>query len=649
MTLGEILDRSTQKFPEKIAIVFKDRQIPYNDLAKDSNKLGRALHAMGIGKDDKVGILMGNCPELIVGIFGTLKACAVFVVLNPLLSGRDLTYVINHADIQVILAAPPYDELLVMLRPQIPQVKYLFTVNKEPEEGQISIPVLIESYDGTSLKPDSQQTDLAAIHYTAGTTGLPKGVMLTHTNILTNIVTIGKLLQINRQDIFLTCIPMFSLFTLTISMMLPLLVGATNVLLDNFLPQPVLQDFHTWKVSIFAGVPSMFAVLANMPHLERYDFSHFRLGLCVETTLTKKIAEKFIANFSGHLYVGYGLTECSPVVSIGPLNQRKIEAVGKAVERVMVKIIDRRGDDVQRNTVGEIIVRGPNIMKGYYKNEAATKQAMREGWFHTGDLGYMDVDEFIFITDRKDNVFLVDGKYVFPKEIERVLMQYPGIEDVGVIGIEDPIRGEVPKAYVLPKSGANIDKHAVLTFCRQHLAPFQLPHSIEVIDEIPRSINGKILKRHLRDIARLSESTDLNIPQEEFTFNSVLKGSNNLNDQTKRTSMNEVARTIPPLLQRKIKMFLGSLPNIYDRNVQQALIYHASLDSQLLGQIKFDVATDHFIELLVATANNYGLLEDGRDSLEAILEATKDSIGLDKRSYCDQLIRELYEIKHSHP
>jgi len=567
MTLGEMLERSAERFPEKIAIVFKDRQVTYKELNAQVNKLGRALNDLGIEKDDKVGILMPNCPEFVMGVFAALKAGGVFVALNALLSSRELTYVINNSDAKVIIAAPPYDELLAMLRPQIPQVKQILTLNEDADEGLIAVPALMEAYDDSNLKPSVTLDDVAAFYYTSGTTGLPKGAMLTHVNILSSTVAIGKVVNVSRNDVPLNCLPLFHTLAMTACIMVPIFGGMTNVLLENFLPHPVLQGFSDWKVTVFVGVPTMFAVLANMPHLERYDISHLRLGYSGGAPLTNAVADKFEAKFPCKIHEGYGLSECSPLVTANPVGNRKIGSIGKAVDRVSVKIVDQDGNEVPRGQTGEIAVSGPNVMKGYYKDDEATKQAIkgkegceitgqaltnlkkeglpndvlqklttlkgreflkelefwavlekhlgkepaakyresiltytRRKWFFTGDLAYMDEDGFVFIADRKKDMLIVGGENVYPKEVENVLTQYPGIEDAGVIGVADPIRGEVPKAYIVPKLGASIDEKDVLAFCKKYLAQYKIPRSIEVIDEIPKNVTGKILKRVLRRI-----------------------------------------------------------------------------------------------------------------------------------------------------
>ena len=569
MTLGEMLERSAERYPEKIAIVFKEQRVKYKDLNADSNRLGRALNALGIGVNDKVGVLMPNCPEFVTGVFAALKAGAVFVALNGLLSGRELTYVINNSEAKAIMAAPPYDGLLAMLKPQLPKLQHILTLDDDPEEDELTpfLP-LMESYDDANLKPSVSLSDPASIYYSSGTTGLPKGAVLSHVNVLSSTVAIGKAVNASRRDVPLCCLPMFHTLAMTACVMVPIFAGMTNILLETFLPQPVLKGFNDWQVTIFVGVPTMFAVLANMPSLDRYDVSHLRLGYCGGAPLTTTIAENFESKFPAKIYEGYGLSECAPLVSVNPLGYRKIGSIGKAADRVSWKIVDEHSKEVPRNAVGEIVVSGPNVMIGYYNDEEATQEAIkgeeaiivkdetieslrkenvpenvlkvlallknkkiknenfflatlakrlgkeilntykeailfytRQRWFYTGDLGYMEDDGFVFIADRKKDMIIVGGENVYPKEVENVLTQHPAIKDAGVIGMEDPIRGEVPKAFIVPKLGATIDEKDVLEFCRQYLAVFKVPRSIEVIDEIPRNVTGKILKRMLRRIA----------------------------------------------------------------------------------------------------------------------------------------------------
>ncbi len=502
MTLGEMLERSAERYPDKIAIVYKDQQLLYKDLNAQANQLGRALNDLGVGRNDKVGLLMPNCPEAIVGVFGILKAGGVFVGLNPVLQGRELTYVINHSDAKAIIAAPPYDELLAMLRPQLPQVQHLITLDDDPEEdGLKPLLSLIEPYAPSNLKPKVQLHEMAAIYYTSGTTGLPKGAMLSHVNILSSTVAIGKAVNASRKDVPLNCLPLFHTLAMTACIMVPIFGGMTNILLDTFLPQPVLQGFNDWKVTIFVGVPTMFAVLGNMPNLDRYDVSHLKLCYCGGAPLTTAVAERFESKFPGKIYEGYGLSECSPLVSVNPLGNRKIGSIGKPADRVEWKLVDKNRQEVPVGEVGEIAVKGPNVMMGYYKDEEATNECIQDGWFYTGDLAYMDEDGFVFIADRKKDMIIVGGENVYPKEVEDVLTQHPAVQDAGVIGVEDPIRGEVPKAYIVPAMGAEVDEKDILEYCREHLAQFKLPRSIEAIDEIPKNVTGKILKRVLRRIA----------------------------------------------------------------------------------------------------------------------------------------------------
>lgn len=528
MTLGEILDRSTKRYPEKPAIVFEERQMTYKDLNADANKLAKALNELGIRKGSNVGILMPNCPEFLAGVFGIVKAGATVVPLNTSWQSRELVHVTDHSDIEAILAAPPYDELLTILHPQIPLVKHFLTVDDTPKDKKfLSIPSLIKAYTDTNVTPPVKPDDLAAIYYTSGTSGLPKGAMLTHANILANVVSLGQAVSVKRKEILLTCLPLSYAFAMTTCVMLPVFGGMTTVLLEDFLPQPVLREIRDRNVTFLFGLPAMYAALANMPDLERYDRSQLRIGLCYGAPLTKAIADKFESKFSCKIYEVYGLSECSPAVSVNSMDLRKIGSVGKPLdERITWKIVDQVGNEVPRKTIGELLVSGPNVMKGYDNDEKATQQAIRDGWLYTGDMAYMDEDGFVFIIDRKEDMMVIDGEHVYPRELEDVLKQHPAIQDAGVIGIEDPHQRNVPKAYVVPTSGNSVDKQDILAFCREHLAHANVPESIEVIDFIPRSATGKILRRILRRIAA-------GLPEDEFD-----------EEEKERESTKEVVSTV---------------------------------------------------------------------------------------------------------
>jgi long-chain acyl-CoA synthetase len=499
MTLGEMLERSAGQYPDKTALVYKGLRLSYRELNIRANKLARALVALGIkAGEDKVGILLPNCTEFVISMFGVFKSGAAVVPLNILLKGDELAYIINHSDAKIIITGPPYDQLLSLILPKLPQLKEVISLSEEGD--YLSFSEILEQESGENYKPQIGLEDIAAIYYTSGTTGLPKGAMLTHVNLLTNVVAIGTALNASRKDIPLCCVPMFHALAVTGTVLTPIFGGMTLVILDHFLPQPVLQAIQDEKVTIFVGVPTMYAILANMPHLDRYDLSSLRLCFCGGAPLTKAIVEKFESKFPAKIYEGYGLSETSPLVSVNPLHKRKIGSIGKVVSRVEWKLVDEKGQEVPPGKVGEIIVRGMNVMKGYYKDPEATRKAIRDGWLYTGDMGRMDSEGYVYIVDRKKDMIIVGGENVYPREIEEVIYTYPGVLEAAVIGIPDPVKGEIPKAFVVPKPGARLDEQKLLAFCREKLAAFKVPRSVEILDELPKTATGKIWKRKLRDM-----------------------------------------------------------------------------------------------------------------------------------------------------
>lgn len=514
MTLGEMLERSASQFPDKIALVYKGTRISYSELNTKTNKLARALVSLGIKSgEDKVGLLLPNCPEFVIGMFGIFKSGAALVPLNILLKGNELAYIINHSDAKVIITGPPYDQLISLIRPKLPQVKEVISLGDD--EDYVSFSDIMKQQSGESYKPGIGLENIAAIYYTSGTTGLPKGAMLTHVNLLTNVVAIGNALNASRKDVPLCCVPMFHALAATGTVLTPIFAGMTLVIMDYFLPQPVLQTIQDEKITVFVGVPTMYAVLANMPNLDRYDLSSLRLCFCGGAPLTKAIVEKFESKFPARIYEGYGLSETSPLVSVNPLNKRKIGSIGKSVSRVEWKLVDEQGREVPKGQVGEIIVKGMNVMKGYYKDPESTRKAIHDGWFYTGDMGRMDEEGYVYIVDRKKDMLIVGGENVYPREIEEVLYAYPGILESAVIGIPDPVKGEVAKAFVVAKTNVKLDEQKILAFCRERLAPFKVPRSIEILDELPKTATGKIWKRKLRDLEAGVEEDEMDEEEEE--------------------------------------------------------------------------------------------------------------------------------------
>ena len=335
--------------------------------------------------------------------------------------------------------------------------------------------------------------------YTSGTTGQPKGAVLSHRNLLANARSCRELIGVSSDDTFLAVLPLFHSFGATVCMILPLLAGAEIVLQTAFAPLPVLETLEKHQVTIFAGVPAMFAVLTKCRTSREYDLRSLRACVSGGAPLPLQVLSGFQERYGAVLVEGYGPTEGSPVVSANPPNGvQKPGSVGPPILGVEVRIVDDAGQDLPTGEVGEIIVAGDNVMQGYWQDATATAEAIKDGWLYTGDLGKLDTDGYLYIVDRKKDMIIVGGTNVYPREVEDVIALMPQVAEVAVVGRPDPVRGERVRAVIVPAEGIELSAEQVISHCRQHLAPFKVPRIVEFRESLPKSALGKVLKRELR-------------------------------------------------------------------------------------------------------------------------------------------------------
>jgi long-chain acyl-CoA synthetase len=352
--------------------------------------------------------------------------------------------------------------------------------------------------EGCVPAPSGSADDVAVCLYTSGTTGRPKGALLSHGNLIANLESFRAVLHVTEADVFLAVLPLFHAYGATVLLLEPLSVGATVVVEPRFVPDAILRAIAQHRVTLFAGVPSMYAVLAATPRPD-LDFSAWRLCISGGAPLPVAVAEAFEAKYGLPIYEGYGPTECAPVLTVNPpFGTRKLGSVGPAIPRVELRVVDDRGEPLPPGEVGEIVARGPNVMQGYLNRPAETAEALRGGWYHTGDLGRVDDDGYYYIVDRKTDLILVGGLNVYPREVELVLEGHPAVAEAAVIGVSDPVRGEAPKAFVIPKDGHAVTIQELLQWCRQRLANYKVPRSIVMVPDLPRTVTGKILKTAIR-------------------------------------------------------------------------------------------------------------------------------------------------------
>jgi len=501
MTIPEKLEGTVSKYPDDIAVIFNDLRITYRSLNEMVNKLANGLRSLEVKKEDKIAIIFPNCPQFIISYLAIVKLGATVVPINFLFKAEEVSYILDNSDAKILITLSNFKDLAAGLSSKIKSIKKVIISSKEKVEGDLLHFEKILQEQPSEIKPVdiNPVEDVASILYTSGTTGKPKGAMLTHKNLVFDTESCIEAIKVTPADRFICVLPLFHSFAATVCMLIPLFLGESTMLITRFVPKEVLGKIAAERASIFVGVPSMYMVWANMepPDL---DLSSWRLAISSGAPMPVEVLKRFEEKYQIKIYEGDGPTECSPVTSINPIGGiRKIGSIGLPIRGVQMKIADDNDNEVTRGEVGEIVVKGDNVMKGYYKNPEATAEAIKDGWFHTGDLGKEDEDGYFYIVDRKKDRIIVGGLNVYPREVEEVLHQHPKIAEVAVIGVPDELRGEMVKALIVLKPDETATPLEVIKYCRDRLASFKVPRQMEFRDELPKGPTGKILKRALRE------------------------------------------------------------------------------------------------------------------------------------------------------
>lgn len=504
MLLGEIITQARQESPDKTALLFKGQKWSYAQLDDQVNQVANGLQKEGLKKGDRVGLLMLNSPYFIINYFAIVRLGAIAVPINVMFKGDEIKYLMNDAQASMMIIAPAFLNMVQQVADGLETVKKIMVVDIDytiEDKGFLSYKKFLA--EESTTKPDLDTTleddDVVVFLYTSGTTGHPKGAMLTHTNLYSNAVATAKDTKTTASDNTLCVLPMFHSFAWTVCVMAPLVTKGTITILDSFVPATVLETIIKEKTTVLAFVPTMYAVLLQVPNVNPEDFKHVRVPYSGGAALPVEILQKFKEKYGVPILEGYGLSECSPVATVNPLEgERKPGSIGRAISGVEVKIFDDNDNEVPRNTPGELVVKGPNVMKGYYNLPEASEEALRNGWLHTGDVAYMDEDGYVFIVDRKKDLIIVGGLNVYPREIEEVLYTNSKIAEAAVVGVSDDLRGETVKAFIALKEGETATEREVIKYCQERLANYKLPKMVEFMEALPKTSTGKILKRALK-------------------------------------------------------------------------------------------------------------------------------------------------------
>ena len=490
MNLAALGDENVRTFGEYVALHFEGRDITNVEQQRLSARLARALRRLGVGVGDRVVVLLPNCPEVTQAYGGILRLGAVIVPVVFLLSADEVRHILADSDAKVVITS---SELVSKVEGWTGTVVLV----GGGAHGLAWDELIARESDDCPLIP-RDETDLAVILYTAGTTGRPKGVALSHGNLTSNARSAASLYELDRSAWSLAVLPLSHSYGLTV-MNAGNILGTKGVLLRWFTPDRVLETIERFRVQSMAGVPTMYVYLLNYPEAERFDTSSMRSWGSGAAPLPLEIVEPFEKKFGGRLMEGYGLTEASPVVSAHRLSGvRKLGSVGQPIPGVEVAILDDADRPLATGDVGEVCVRGPNVMLGYYRLPEETAKALRNGWLHTGDVGRLDDDGFLYIVERKKDLIIRGGFNVYPREVEEVLYAHPQIAEAAIIGAPDPLMGEEVVAFVALKPGAAATADEIIVFCQTRLARFKCPRQVRFVDALPKSPIGKILRKELR-------------------------------------------------------------------------------------------------------------------------------------------------------
>ncbi|MGD6809427.1 MAG: long-chain-fatty-acid--CoA ligase [Candidatus Bathyarchaeia archaeon] len=511
--LQAVLSQTAKNLPEKTAITYGERKISYAELDRLSDRFAVALDELGVEKGERVAVFLPNIPQFAVAFFGALKAGAVVTTVSPLHREREVEYQLSDSGAQTIVILDSLYPIVKNVQEKTPQKNIILTglddfgseIAGKRSDALWDFKELIEK--ATDKAPNVQfkpNEDLAALQYTGGTTGTAKGAMLTHTNLVSNALAFATWIKGTAQDVFLAALPLFHIYGMTTSMTTPISLGAEIVLLPKFNPPKALQTIENSRVTVYCGSPTMYAILLTNPELEKHDLKSIRVCISGASPLPPQIQKQFMQVTGGFLAEGYGLTEASPVTHCNPVDKSmktvRVGSIGLPLPDTEARIVDletgKRALAVGEK--GELAVKGPQVMLGYWQKPEETAQVLRDGWLLTGDIAYMDSDGYFYITDRKKDLIKHKDYSVYPRELEDILYEHPAVKLCAVVGKPDPIVGEVPKAFVVLKNGANATAEDLAGFVNCKVAPYKAIREIEFRSELPISSAGKVLRRTLK-------------------------------------------------------------------------------------------------------------------------------------------------------
>ncbi|WP_342614256.1 AMP-binding protein [Peribacillus frigoritolerans] len=526
--LYSFLKESAEEFPDKVSIHFQGKELTFREVHESALKFAAYLKSIGLQKGERVAVMLPNCPQGVIGFFGILMAGGVVVQTNPTYTERELEYQMKDSGAKIILAMDilfprvaavasrtDIEHIIVtaikeylpfpknLIYPFIQKKQYGIVINVEHEGNHhLFSEIMKRKMTEEVTVPIDVDNDLALLQYTGGTTGFPKGVMLTHKNMLANTKMCNAWLYKNKrgEERILAILPFFHVYGMTTVLVLSVMEGNTMIIMPKFDVLATLKTIQKQKPTMFPGAPTMYIGLLNHPDIAKYDLSSINACISGSASLPIEVQEQFEKITGGKLVEGYGLSETSPVTHANfiwdqPRVKGSIGLPWPDTDSVILSL--ETFEELPPNEIGEIAIKGPQVMKGYWNRPDETENTFRNGWLLTGDLGYMDEQGFFYVVERKKDTIIAGGFNIYPREVEEVLYEHEAIQEVVVAGIPDPYRGETVKAYVVLKKNANATEEELNEFARKSLASYKVPRSYEFRDELPKTTIGKILRRVL--------------------------------------------------------------------------------------------------------------------------------------------------------
>jgi long-chain acyl-CoA synthetase len=487
--LATILTETAAGHGDRIALKLDDTEISYAQLEDASARAAGLLRAKGIEPGDRVAVMLPNVPYFGILYFGILRLGAVVVPLNPRYGGSEVAYHVGDSQAKLLFAWHQFSDAAAKGADE-------HDIEMIPVEPGKFEELLRDAEPHADVEPRQEQ-DAAVILYTSGTTGRPKGAVLTHGNVAKSTAVATTLVEMSEDDVILGALPFFHVFGQACGLNSATKLGACVSLIPKFSAEATLETIQRDGVTVFEGVPTMYSAVLNFDGRDKYDTSSLRVGIAGGQAMPVEVMEKFEKAFEIEVLEGYGLSETCAVGTFNYPGARKPGSIGKPVEGIEVKIVDDERNDVSQGDIGEIAVKGPNVMREYWNKQEETEKDLRDGWFHTGDMGHIDEDGYVFIDDRKKDMIIRGGENVYPREIEEVLYQHEGVEEVAVIGVEHERLGEEVAAAVVLREKDSVSADELREFALDRLAKYKCPTKVWFLDELPKGPTGKILKREI--------------------------------------------------------------------------------------------------------------------------------------------------------